>query len=38
MTPMRWIRQALPKWKELKVEAADVTCECAVCRVRNYLS
>jgi hypothetical protein len=24
---MRWIMQALPEWKELNVEAVDVTCE-----------
>jgi hypothetical protein len=33
MAPMRWIRQALPEWKELKVEAVDVTCERAIIHV-----
>ena len=33
MAPMRWIRQALPEWKELNVEAVDVTCERAIIQV-----
>ncbi len=33
MEPMRWVRQALPEWKELKVEAVDVTYERAIIQV-----
>ena len=33
MEPMKWVRQALPEWKELKVEAVDVTYEQAIIQV-----